>query len=81
MRQLDYFTISHYIPEKAHPKQHELAKYLRNAHYCKKGMHNTEAEHNFIRYMQELKEYGMHLYSAVWVGFELLEPSEHLSHI
>lgn len=68
MRQLDYFTITHYIPENVSPKQKELAKYLRSAHFCKKGLLSSEAEQNFIRYLQELKEYGMHLYSATWVS-------------
>lgn len=67
MRKIEYFTISNYIPENTHSKPQELAKYLRSAHFCKKGMNPDEAEHSYIRYMQELKEYGMHLYSAVWV--------------
>lgn len=69
MRQHEYFTISHYIPESLSQKQKDLAKYLRSAHYGKRGLDTMEAEQNFIRYMQELKEYGMHLYSAVWVSF------------
>ncbi|XP_063704229.1 LOW QUALITY PROTEIN: uncharacterized protein LOC134833731 [Culicoides brevitarsis] len=70
MRKIEYFTISNYIPENTHSKPQELAKYLRSAHYCKKGIVPDEAEHSYIRYMQELKEYGMHLYSAVWITDE-----------
>lgn len=69
MRQHEYFTISHYIPESLSQKQKDLAKYLRSAHYGKRGLQAIEAEQSFIRYMQELKEYGQHLYSAIWVSF------------
>lgn len=68
MRKIEYFTFSNYVPENTHSKPQELAKYLRSAHFCKKGVKPDEAEHSYIRYMQELKEYGMHLYSAVWVS-------------
>ncbi|XP_050099570.1 uncharacterized protein LOC126579900 [Anopheles aquasalis] len=66
MKYSEYFTISHYLPEEVYRKKKELARYLRNSHYCKRGLHQREAEHNFIRYVQELKEYGLHLYSASW---------------
>jgi tyrosine-protein phosphatase non-receptor type 13 len=68
MKHVDYFTISHYLPDGVYQRNKELARYLRNAHYLKRGLHRTEAEHNFIRYLQELKEYGLHLYSAIWVS-------------
>lgn len=66
MKYMEYFTISHYLPEDVYQKNRELAKYLRNSHYVKRGLHPLEAEHNFIRYVQEMKEFGLHLYSAVW---------------
>lgn len=66
MKYVEYFTISHYLPEAVYQRNRELAKYLRNSHYVKRGLHPLEAEHNFIRYVQELKEFGLHLYSAVW---------------
>lgn len=69
MKFTDYFTISHYLPEGVHQRNKEMAKYLRNAHFCKRGLHQKEAEQNFIKYVQEMKEYGLHLYSAVWVSF------------
>uniref|UniRef100_A0A336LMW2 CSON002930 protein n=1 Tax=Culicoides sonorensis TaxID=179676 RepID=A0A336LMW2_CULSO len=67
MRQIEYFTTTNYIPEITDSKPKDLAKYLRSSHFGKKGLNPVEAEHNFIRYMQALKEYGMHLYSAVWL--------------
>lgn len=70
MKYVEYFTISHYLPEGVYQKNKELARYLRNSHFCKKGLHAKEAEQNFIRYVQELKEYGLHLYSAIWVSLE-----------
>lgn len=66
MKYVEYFTISHYLPEAVYQRNRELAKYLRNSHYVKRGLHPVEAEHNFIRYVQELKEFGLHLYSAAW---------------
>lgn len=69
MKHVEYFTISHYLPDGVYQRNKELAQYLRNAHYLKRGLHRTEAEHNFIRYLQELKDYGLHLYSAIWVSF------------
>lgn len=68
MKLKDYFTISHYLPEGVYQRNKEMANYLRNSHYCKRGLHSKEAEHQFIRYVQEMKEYGLHLYSAVWVS-------------
>ncbi|EDS42478.1 conserved hypothetical protein [Culex quinquefasciatus] len=70
MKYAEYFSISHYLPEEVYRKKKELAKYLRNSHFCKRGLHQLEAEHNFIRYVQELKEYGLHLYSASWTTEE-----------
>ncbi|KFB41968.1 AGAP013042-PA-like protein [Anopheles sinensis] len=70
MKYSEYFTISHYLPEEVYRKKKELARYLRNAHYHKRGLHQREAEHNFIRHVQELKEYGLHLYSASWATSE-----------
>uniref|UniRef100_A0A182T407 PDZ domain-containing protein n=1 Tax=Anopheles maculatus TaxID=74869 RepID=A0A182T407_9DIPT len=70
MKYTEYFTISHYLPEEVYRKKRELARYLRNAHFHKRGLQQREAEHNFIRYVQELKEYGLHLYSASWTTGE-----------
>lgn len=70
MKYTEYFTIAHYLPEEVYRKKKELAKYLRSSHFCKRGLHQLEAEHNFIRYVQELKEYGLHLYSATWTTEE-----------
>lgn len=67
MKYVEYFTISHYLPEAVYQRNRELAKYLRNSHYVKRGLHPLEAEHNFIRCVQELKEFGQHLFSAVWL--------------
>lgn len=67
MKVNDYFTISHYLPEGVYQRNKEMAKYLRNSHFCKRGLHSREAEQQFIRFIQEMKEYGLHLYSAVWV--------------
>lgn len=66
MKYVEYFTVSHYLPEGVQQRNRELAKYLRNSHYVKRGLHPMEAEHNYIRYVQEMKEFGLHLYSAVW---------------
>ncbi|XP_055676578.1 uncharacterized protein LOC129785936 [Lutzomyia longipalpis] len=67
MKYMEYFTLSHYLPEGVYQKNREMAQYLRNSHYRKRGLLPLEAEHSFIRYVQELKEYGLHLYSAIWV--------------
>ena len=66
MKYTEYFTISHYLPEN---RNTEMAKYLRNSHYCRRGLNQREAEQTFIKYIQGMKEYGFHLYSAVWVSF------------
>lgn len=66
MKYIEYFTISHYLPEEVYHKNKEMARYLRNSHLGKKGLHSMEAKQSFIRHIQELKEYGLHLYSAVW---------------
>lgn len=63
----EYFTVSYYLPEGVYQRHKEMAKYLRNSHFCKRGIHSKEAEHQFVRYIQQMKEYGAHLYSAVWV--------------
>lgn len=63
----EYFTVSYYLPEGVYQRHKEMAKYLRNSHFCKRGIHAKEAEHQFVRYIQQMKEYGAHLYSAVWV--------------
>lgn len=68
MKFSEYFVISHYLPEGVHQRNKEMAKYLRNSHFCKLGLHAKEAEQNFVRYIQEMKEYGLHLYSALWVS-------------
>lgn len=67
MKVNEYFTISHYLPEGVFQRNSEMAKYLRNSHFCRRGLHSTDAEQQFIRYIQEMKEYGLHLYSAIWV--------------
>ncbi|KAJ6638105.1 Tyrosine-protein phosphatase non-receptor type 13 [Pseudolycoriella hygida] len=68
MKHADYFTISHYLPEGVYQRNMAMGKYLRNSHYSKKGLQSREAEYNFIRYVQEMKEYGLHLFSAVWTA-------------
>lgn len=66
MKFTDYFTVSYYLPEGVYQRHKEMAKYLRNSHFCKRGLNPKEAEQQFIRYAQQLKEYGSHLCSAVW---------------
>lgn len=66
MKFTDYFTVSHYLPEDAYQRNKEMAKYLRNSHFCRRGMPPKEAEQQYIRYVQQLKEYGAHLCSAIW---------------
>lgn len=68
MKMTDYFTISHYLPEGVYQRNKEMAKYLRNSHFSKRGQHARESEQNFVKYVQEMKEYGLHLYSATWVN-------------
>ncbi|KAG5673931.1 hypothetical protein PVAND_003932 [Polypedilum vanderplanki] len=73
MKYIEYFTISHYLPDGVYQQQKELARYLRNSHYSKRGLHPTEAEHNFIRYLQRMKEYGIHYMSAIWTRDDKIE--------
>lgn len=67
MRRSEYFTISHYLPEGVYQRNREMKRYLRNSHFSKRGMHSRDAEQTFIRYVQGMREYGQHLYSAIWV--------------
>lgn len=73
MKYIEYFTISHYLPDGVYQQQKELARYLRNSHFSKRGLHPTEAEHNFIRYLQRMKEYGIHYMSAIWTRDDKIE--------
>lgn len=73
MKYIEYFTISHYLPDGVYQQQKELARYLRNSHYSKRGLHSTEAEHNFISYLQRMKEYGIHYMSALWTRDDKIE--------
>ena len=66
MKFTDYFTVGVYLPENVYQRHKEMAKYLRNSHFCKRGLNPKEAEQQFIRYAQQLKEYGSHLFSAIW---------------
>lgn len=68
MKFTNYFSVSYYLPEGVYQRHKEMAKYLRNSHFCKRGLHSKEAEQQFIRYVQQLKEYGLHLYSAIWTN-------------
>lgn len=63
----DYFTVSHYLPEGVYQRRRNVAQLLRAAHAGRRGTHATDAEQLFVRHVQALKEYGLHLYSAVWV--------------
>lgn len=71
MESKEYFTASYYLPEGAYPRHKEFFKYLRNAHFCKRGIHPQAAERQFIQYLQCMDEYGMHLYSAILVSLIL----------
>lgn len=73
MKYIEYFTISHYLPDGIYQQQKELSRYLRNSHYSKRGLHPREAEHNFIRYLQRMKEYGIHYMSAIWSRDDKIE--------
>ena len=73
MKYIEYFTISHYLPDGVYQQNKELAKYLRNSHYSKRGLHQKEAEYNFIRYLQEMREYGVHYISGVWARDDKIE--------
>lgn len=68
MQIMDYFTISHYLPEGVYQKNKDMANLLRNAHFSKRGLHINDAEKSFVNNVQKMKEYGLHLYSAVWVN-------------
>jgi tyrosine-protein phosphatase non-receptor type 13 len=73
MKHIEYFTISHYLPDGVYQQNKELGKYLRNSHYSKRGLHPKEAEHNFIRYVQEMQEYGIHYISGIWTRDDKIE--------
>lgn len=73
MKHIEYFTISHYLPDGVYQQNKELGKYLRNSHFSKRGLHPKEAEHNFIRYVQEMREYGIHYISGVWTRDDKIE--------
>lgn len=73
MKYIEYFTISQYLPDGVYQQQKELARYLRNSHYSKRGLHSTEAEHNFIRYLQRMKDYGFHYLSGIWIRDDKIE--------
>lgn len=73
MKYIEYFTISHYLPDGIYQQNKELAKYLRNSHYSKRGLHPKEAELNFIRYLQEMREYGIHHISGIWMRDDKIE--------
>jgi tyrosine-protein phosphatase non-receptor type 13 len=73
MKNMDYFTTSHYLPDGVYQQNKELGKYLRNSHYSKRGLHPKEAELNFIRYVQEMQEYGVHYISGVWLRDDKIE--------
>lgn len=64
----DYFTVSHYLPEGVYQRRRNVAQLLRDAHVGRRGMHAKDAEQSFVKHVQEMKEYGQHLYSAVWVS-------------
>lgn len=68
MQIMDYFTISHYLPEGVYQKNTEMGNLLRNAHFSKRGLHRYDVEKSFVNYVQKMNEYGLHLYSAVWVS-------------
>lgn len=68
MQIMDYFKISHYLPEGVYQNNKDMTDFLRNAHFLKRGLHINDAEKSFVNYVQKMKEYGLHLYSAVWVG-------------
>lgn len=70
MESKQYFTTSYYLPimeskELYLQKSKEFSKYLRNAHFCRRGLHPQDAEYQFIQYVQRMEEYGRHLYSAI----------------
>lgn len=73
MKNIEYFTISHYLPHCAYQQNKELSKYLRNSHFSKRGLQPKEAELNFIRYVQGMREYGFHYFSGVWMREDKVE--------
>lgn len=73
MKNNEYFTISHYLPDGVYQQNKELRKYLRNSHFTKRGLHPKEAELNFIRYVQEMRDYGIHYISGVWTRDDKIE--------
>lgn len=73
MKNIEYFTISHYLPDGVYQQNKELGKYLRNSHFSKRGLHPKEAEQSFIRYIQEMREYGIHYISGVWTRDDKIE--------
>lgn len=75
MENKKYFTSSYYLPEGVYQRHEEFSKYLRNAHFCKCGLQPHIAERQLIQYVQSMDEYGMHLYSAIWVCFILFKKS------
>lgn len=76
MESMEYFTASYYLPDGVYQRHEEFSKYLRNAHFCKRGLQPQAAERQFIHYVQRMEEYGVHLYSAIWVSLIL----QHNSH-
>lgn len=78
MKQSEYFTISHYLPDGVYQQNKELATYLRNSHFSKRGLHSKEAEQNFIRYVQEMSEYGIHYISGIWTRDDKIELSVYI---
>lgn len=67
MESKEYFATSYYLPDSGLylQKNKEFSNYLRNAHFCRRGLPRQDAEYQFIQYVQSMEEYGMHLYSAV----------------
>lgn len=70
MKNTEYFTISHYLPEGVYQRKNEMTRHLRNAHFTKHGLATREAELRFVKHVQAIKEYGLHLYSAIWVRLD-----------
>lgn len=48
-------------------RRRNVAQLLRDAHVGRRGLHAMDAEQAFVKHVQALKEYGQHLYSAIWV--------------
>lgn len=64
----DYFTVSHYLPEGVYQRRRDVVQLLSDAHRRRRGLHAKEAELLYVKHVQQLKEHGLHLYSAIWVG-------------